>query len=197
MKDRHVRGAILGLVLVSAVATSRPLVAQSQPAPVPKSTGVAKELVTLLEAKKLQAFALKDPTEGDRFVAVLHIPGTQLLVISAAYEPPTDIDIRLYQKDYQGAYADLNRSTLSKSKVFIEDLFANGLKLVPGKDEGAGDSVTMGTERHDLDGDFADPKKRNQKKISQEDYFKKFVAADEAYTRLLGVLIEGLKKLGV
>ena len=48
-----------------------------------------------------------------------------------------------------------------------------------------------------FDGDFADPRRRNQKKISQDEYLKAFSAADERYTRLLTILIEELKKASV
>ena len=186
------------MVLAAGLAVAAPLAAQkNQPAgPAAKSAGPVKELVGLLEAKKLTSFLVKDPAADSRFIAVLHIPGTQLLVVAANYEGSTDMEYFLYSKEFMRAYQDLNASVHSKDKVFVEDLVEDGLKAVPAKDEAA-DSITIGGSRRAFDGDFADPKRRNQaNKISQDDYLKAYSEADETYTKLLGALIEGLKKVG-
>ena len=183
-------------VLTVGVAAAAPLAAQKNQfvGPPAKSAGPAKELVGLLEAKKLTSYCVKDPSDATRFVALLHIPGTQLLVVSATYDRPTDIEYYIYAKDFMRAYQDLNASILAKSKVFVEDLVEDGLKAIPAKDEAA-DSVTVGGSRRAFDGDFADPKKRNpQNKITQDDYLKAYSEADETYTKLLATLIDALKK---
>lgn len=185
-------------VIMVGMASGTLLAAQkNQPVgPPAKSAAPVKELVGLLEAKKLTSFLVKDPAGESRFIAVLLIPGTQLLVVAANYEGSTDMEYFLYSKEFMRAYQDLNASIHSKNKVFVEDLIANGLKAIPGKDE-APDSMTVGGSRRAFDGDFADPKRRNQQnKISQDDYLKAYSEADEAYTKLLGALIEGLKKAG-
>jgi hypothetical protein len=161
--------------------------------PTPKSGGQAKELASLLQAKKLDAFAVPDPAQPGRFVAVYGIPGVQLLIVVATYERPSDIEYRIYQKDYTGAYADLKSGVISKDRVFIEDMSGDGLQAAPAKNQ-VGDTLTIGAEKRVFDGDFADPKKKNQKKISQEDYVKSYSSADETYTRLLGALLEQLRK---
>ena len=89
------------------------------PAPVAASAGEAKELVTLLQSKKLEAFAVPDPSHAGRFVAVLHVPNVQLLVVAASYERASDIEYRIYQKDFQGAYADLRSGIMSSNRVLI------------------------------------------------------------------------------
>ncbi|MFI5177722.1 MAG: hypothetical protein ACHQO8_04130 [Vicinamibacterales bacterium] len=158
----------------------------------PISPARAKELVSLLQSKKLEAFAVKDSSAAGRFVAVLLVPNVQLMVVSAGYERPSDVEYAIYTKDYMRAYVDLNSSVLSKDKVFVEDALCDGLK--PGPSGGVSDAITSGTEKHVFDGDFADPKKRNQKKISQEDYVKAFSAADAKYTQFLTMLLDELKK---
>jgi len=180
------------LVAVLGVAMAGPLAGQAG-LPLTKSGSQAKELLSLLQAKKLEAFAVADPSQPGRFVAVYGIPGVQLLVVTASYERPTDIEYRIYQKDYSGAYADLKSGTLAKDRTFIEDMSGDGLQAAPPKNQ-IGDAVTMGADKRVFDGDFADPKKKNQKKISQEDYMKSYSSADETYTRLLGALLEQLKK---
>jgi hypothetical protein len=165
--------------------------AQQAPAPSPTSPAKVKELIGLLAAKKLETFAA--PERGPKFVAVLHIPGVQLLLASASYGRPLDFDYYLFHKKYQEMYQELKSSPLSAEKFFVEDTLADGLMPVPGKSI-AFDSVTAGGERRLFDGDFADPRRRNQKKVSQEDYFKAYSAADTRYAALLDVLIEALKK---
>ena len=148
-----------------------------------------------LQAKKLEAFAVKDSTENGRFIAVLLVPGVQLLVVSAAYDPPSDMEYRIRERDYMTAYQDLNQSIYAKDKVFVEDAYCDGLSAKPAN--GITDSVTIGTKKSVFDGQFADPKKKpDPKKISQDDYFKAFTDADARYTHFLTMLIEGLKKLG-
>ena len=176
----------------ACLAAALPLAAQMS-LPAAKSAGQAKELLSLLQSKKLEAFAVPDPAQPGRFVAVYGIPGVQLLVVSASYERPTDIEYRIYHKDYSGAYADLKSGTMSTGRTFIEDMAGDGLQAMPGKNQ-AGDVITVGAEKHVFDGDFADPKKRNQKKVSQDDYLKSYTSADETYARLLGALLEELKK---
>ncbi len=167
--------------------------AQQAPAAAPGATSPpkVKELIGLLASKKLETFAA--PENGPKFVAVLYIPGVQLLVASASYGRPLDFDYYLFHKKYQDMYQELKSSPLSAEKYFIEDTLADGLVVIPGKG-GAIDVVTAGGERRVFDGDFADPRRKNQKKISQDDYFKAFSAADARYAALLDVLIAALKK---
>jgi len=178
----------VGCALVVAAQLSLRAQAPADPASPPR----AKELVALLQAKKLEAFAVKDTTAAGRFVAVLLVPNAQLLVVSAGYERPTDVEYAIYTKDYMTAYVDLNSSVLSKDKVFVEDALCDGLKASPAG--GVSDAVTDGTQKQVFDGDFADPKKRNQKKISQEAYLKAFAAADAKYAQFLTMLVDELKK---
>jgi hypothetical protein len=176
--------AAFGVVSVSAQTPAPPAAA---------SSAKAKELVGLLQTRKLEAFAIRDPSESGRFIAALLVPNVQLLLVSAAYERPMDIEYRLYHKDFMGAYMDLNSSIYSKSRMFVEDSKGDGLIAMPGKDP-MHDSVKVDTQRQVFDGAYADPKRRNDKRMPQEAYFKAFTSADENYSRLLGLLLEELKK---
>ena len=178
------------------VVTSCAIAALAQASPPQAGTSVPKavELSALLQAKKLEAFAMRDPVKSDRFVAALLVPKTQLLLVSATYTRPMDIEYRLYNKDFMGAYVDLNTSMLSTDKFFVEDMLGDGLVAIPLKNA-PHDAVKMGTDKQTFNGDFADPRRRNQPpKISQEDYLKKFGEADQRYAAVLAVLIEQLKK---
>ncbi len=184
-------GWTAGLVLgVSSVVWC-----QAPTVPVGTTSAKAKELVALLQSKKLDppVYAAHADVDG-RFVAVLLIPGVQLLVVAAQYERPTDIDYRIYNKDFMGAYSDLRASVLSKNRVVIEDAFCDGLVAQPGKDQLVSDSASIESGKHVFDGVFADPKKRDPKKISLEDYSKNFSSADQQYSTLLDLLLTQLKK---
>jgi hypothetical protein len=181
-----------GVALAAAFALcAPPVLSQSADLPEPTSPAPAKVVVGLLQAHKLEAFAAKDPSAAGRFVAVLSIPEVQLLVVSATYERPTDIEYRIYQKDFMGAYMDLSASRLAKDRVFVEDVVADGLQPIPAKD-GPGDSFTLDAERRTFDGVFS-KKPNDKKKIWREDYIKAFSGADATYTRLLAVLADALK----
>lgn len=166
---------------------------QAQAASVPPSTsaGKAKEVGSLMQARKVESFAAAET--GSKYVAALLVPNVQLLVVSAAYGRPTDLEYRVINKQYMDIYMDLKSSGLAADKMFFEDALADGLAAIPGKNMPA-DTVTSGVERRLFDGDFADPRRKNQKKITQEEYFKAYVAADARYAVLLDVIIAALKK---
>lgn len=168
--------------------------AQAPAAPAAQSAAKAAEFSALLQSKKLEAFAMRDPVKSDHFVAALLVPKTQLLLVAATYTRPMDIEYRLYNKDFMGVYVDLNTSMLSTEKFFVEDMLGDGLIAIPLKNA-PHDAVKLGTEKQTFNGDFADPRRRNQeKKISQEDYLKKYGEADQRYAAILVLLIEQLKK---
>lgn len=182
------------VALMMAAAAAASLYAQSPtPPPASTSTPAAKEFVGLLEARKLEAFAVRDEANAGQFIAALHIPGVQLMVVSALYKQPSHIEYRLYHKDYMSAYQDLRSGMLADNRVIIEDISGDGLMAIPRKDTGRDTFTVSGTERV-FDGDFADPRRKNQKKISQEDYFKAYGEADVRYAKLLETLLTELKK---
>lgn len=187
------RTAVRWAGVASVLLCAANLAAAAQ-APAATSAGPAKELAALLQSKKMEAFAVKDASEPGRFVAILLVQGVQMMVVSAGYEHPTDIEYRLYTKDYMNAYMDLNASIMSKDKVFFEDRGCDGLSAKPVN--GIDDSVTMGATKRVFNGDFADPKRKpDPKKISQADYEKAFQEADAKYTKLLNMLLDELKKM--
>ena len=183
-------GWIVALAVTLGASTA---VSAQKPAPVTSaSSAKAKELVTALQAKKLEAFAVADPATPGRYVAVLHVPGAQLLVVAATYEKALEMDSRIYYKDFNNAYADLRTGIYAKDKLQIDDARGDGLVAVPGKDP-LHDSVKMNEQQRTFDGDFVDAKHKNPKKISEDDYFKVFNEADQRYTRLLGLLLDAVK----
>jgi hypothetical protein len=151
-----------------------------------KSAPLAAELAKLLEAGKLDAIAAKQESEPDRFVAALYFPG-QLLVVSARYMVPPLLVAQMEKKNYRDVYVDLNGAQIPETKIFIDDVGADGLAVE--KDAGA-DSYERGSKiRWIFNGQW-----RQQKFASEDEYKKNFETADAQYAEILAALIEQAKK---
>jgi hypothetical protein len=94
---------------------------------------------------------------------------------------------RLAKKDYREAYLDLSSASVPGSKVFIEDLGANGLVARP-RDNEAFDAFEVGGKRISFDGDW------KKQQMSEDDYMKAFAAADARYSQVLTALLAQAKK---
>lgn len=158
------------------------------------SSSKAKELMSLMATKKLEAFAIPEPDATDRFIAVMAVPNVQLLLVSASYSRPTDIEYYIYQKEYVNAYRNLKSSTLAASRFFVEDVMGDGLVFTPVKG-GLPDSVTVDAAQQKLDGP-ADPKKRGDTRMAADAYAKNFADFDQRYAKALDALLAELKKSG-
>lgn len=171
---------ILAGLLVLTVAASA--AAQQQ------SATLVKELTDLMEAAKMTTVAAKDPGGADMYTAAMYFPGSQILVVTAKYEPAVLLDGKLGKKEYQDIYIDLNSAAVANTRVFFEDLGCDGLK--PDRDEGKPmDSVEMGGKRTIFDNEW-----RKDQKISEEDWAKTFADAEKIYVRLLQALVAQAKK---
>jgi hypothetical protein len=111
-----------------------------------------------------------------------------MLVVSARYSAPVLLNERILTKQYRDAYLDLASASVPDSKLFIEDMQANGLKARREGDEPF-DVVTRGTAvAFQLDGDH------RKKKISEDDYDKAFADFESAYEKILTALVEQARK---
>ena len=177
----------------AAVATMIAMVAGvGAQAPASVSTDKARELASLMAAKKLESFAARDGEDTQRYVAVLVIPNLQLLLVSCKYTQKNDIEYSLYTKNYHTAYQDLRSGVYGSERFFVDDAEVNGLVAVPGKNP-QHDAIMIEKDRHTFDGLYGDGKGRNAKKPLTEVYMKTFSDADVRYARLLDVLIAQLK----
>ena len=165
--------------LSAMIVFSGPTFAQTS-----RSAALAQELAKLLEAGKLDSIAAQGK-EPDRFVAALYFPG-QLLVVSARYAVPPLLADKVQQKAYRDVYMDLFGASIAGSKVFIQDVGADGLKV---KSDSAADSYERDTNtRWSFDGEW-----RKQKIASEDQYLKNYAAADAEYTDILTALIQKAK----
>jgi hypothetical protein len=152
-----------------------------------KSIAAAAELTSLLDAAKLDAIAAKDERNPGRYVAALYFPGAQLLVVRAEYSVPVLLDEKLAARDYRDVYIDLNSASVPETKVFVEDLAADGLR--PRREENRPfDIYETATTRVVFDGDW------RKQKLTEQEYLKMFEEADAVYTEMLKTLTARLKR---
>jgi hypothetical protein len=117
-------------VLATVVIAGSPLVA-AQDTP---SRTLALDLAKRLSGSEPKFVAAPVPDDPSRFVAALHLPGVQLLVISATYSSPALIRELLAKGDHQRVYVDLNAAGERAGRFFVEDLRADGLHAEPERD---------------------------------------------------------------
>jgi hypothetical protein len=152
-----------------------------------KSAPLARQLAAALSAEKLDSIAAKDPANEDVYVGVLHIPGLQLLAIAAKYPQPILLDPRLDKREFRDVYIELNSAGTAATKIFVEDLSADGLRARRDGDNPF-DVYEAGGKRTVFDGDWG------KQKLSEQEYMKIFTAADERYAEMLTALLAQLKK---
>src|SRR5207248_277911 len=169
---------VVGLGLALAAA------AQAQES---KSAALAKQLAAALDAAKLDSIAAKDPSAPDVFVGALYFPGVQLLVVSAKYTVPALLVGKLGNKQYRDVYIDLNSASVPESKIFVEDLGADGLKAERNENQPY-DTFEAAGKRTIFDGDY------KKQKLSKEEYQKAYGTADDRYSHLLQALLAQLKQ---
>ncbi|MCX6550496.1 MAG: hypothetical protein NTY02_05730 [Acidobacteria bacterium] len=174
----HLVGSLLMLVVMSTAAAAQE----------PKSAALAKELTQLLDAAKLTAIAAKDPSDPDAFVSAMYFSGSQLLVVGAKYAPAVLLTDKIVRKEYQEIYIDLNSASVAGTKVFVEDIGADGLKADHAEGSGP-DSLERGGKRTVFDEHW-----RKDQKLTDEQYAKAVTDADAVYVRLLNALIAQAKK---
>ena len=154
--------------------------------PASKSAAVAKELVQVLDAKKLDSIAAKTPTGEGHFAAALYFPNVQLLVISGHYSAPQLMEPRLAGKQYRDTYMELSGTVTPDTKIFVQDMGEPGLSAK--RQENLYDTWTRAGKVVMFDGE------NEKQKMSDAEYAKAFAAADEEYARILGALLAEAKK---
>jgi len=148
----------------------------------PKSAALVKQLTAALDAGQLDSIAAKDPSNGDTFVGALYFKGVQLLVVSAKYAAPSLLVEKIAKKDYRNVYIDLNSASVPGSKVFVEDLGADGLHAKR-EDDMPYDTYEAAGKRTAFDGEW------KKQKLSEDEYMKAYSAADERYSQMLTALL--------
>ncbi len=181
------RTTVVQFVAFFAVFGLSPFLPSTAFAQESKSTPLVKELTQLLDERKLDTIAAKDPAAPDAFVAALYFPGSQLLVVSARYAVPSIMADKLAKKDFRDIYTDLNSAAVEGSRTLVMDSNADGLQ--PKKEENRFDTCDIGPKSYVFDGDW-----KKQKMNSEEEYNKAFADADDKYSKMIAALIVQAKK---
>ena len=150
-----------------------------------KSAAFASELAGLLDTMKLESVAAQQG--ADVYVGALYFPGSQLLVVGGKYASAARMKDLLGRKDYREVYLDVSSATEQKTRVFIMDLGANGLKFRRENNQPF-DTADVGGRSVTFDGDWG------RAKITEDDYRKTYAATDEQYSQMLQALIAQIKK---
>ena len=103
-------------------------------------------------------------------------------------QAPVLLNAKLANKDYQEIYIDLNSASVARTRVFFEDLGADGMKATHPDNVGF-DSMEQDGKRTLFDDDW-----RKTQKMSEEQYAKLFAETDALYARLLQTLIVQAKR---
>ncbi len=172
------RVCLCGVLMIACATAAR---AQD-----PKSAALAKQLAAALDAGHLDSVAAKDPSNPDAFIGVLYFKGVQILMVSAKYSVPALLVEKIGKKDYKNVYIDLNSASVPGSKVFIEDLGADGLRAKH-DDNTPYDTFEAAGQRTAFDGEW------KKQKLSEQDYLKMFSTADERYSQMLTTLLAQLR----
>jgi hypothetical protein len=150
-----------------------------------KSAPLAAELCKLLDEQKLDSVAARQA--GDQYVGALYFAGTQLLVIRGKFNSAARMDDLLGRKEYKEVYMDLSGASDLKTRSFIMDLGANGLRFKR-EDNQPFDTADVGGKSYQFDGEWG------RAKMSEDEYKKMFATTDEDYAQMLQALIGTLKK---
>jgi hypothetical protein len=177
------RASFRTAVVVGLGLTACPIVAAAQGS---KSATVAKELVQVMDQKKLDSIAAKLPNGDGNYAAALYFPNVQLLVISGHYSAPQLMDPRVTGKQYRDTYMELSGTVTPNTKIFVQDMGEPGLSQR--KQENMYDTWNQAGKIVMFDGE------PDKQKMSDADYQKSFTAADEEYAKILSALLAEAKK---
>jgi hypothetical protein len=167
---------------VSPAAAPAPAAAQES-----ESTRAAATLIALLEERKLDAVAARDPGQPGNVVAAFYVAGTQLLVVSAPYPSTAIFDKRVAEGKYMDIYLDLNATKSREGQFFVMDLEANGLRRVCDRDQPFDSTSRNGGSSVSFDGNWAG------QQLTEADYQARFEEDDARYAGLLKALSDALR----
>jgi hypothetical protein len=174
----RLRLPVLTLVvgLLSPVASAA---AQERP-----SSTLVSSLHSLMQERHLEALAAADPTGPDRFVAALLMPDVQLLVVSAQYPVPAELQAQLTQQKYRDIYSALHQPSAQQTRFFLMDVGCDGLRSDADKVDVL---YEKGTTQTLFDGRW------KQQGLSEAAYAKRMQDAEAHYSHLLSVLISSVQ----
>lgn len=172
-------------VIAAAAAV---VVAGAQPAAqAPASPAAVQALVDLMASHKITAAAAEDPAHPGSFVAVLHIPGVQLLAVRGHCAAEQALRETLARKAYNDLYGDINACAEKAGKLFIQDMGADGLRLESRGGQAFDIAYVEVDQQTFFNGDW------KAQKLDEKTYRERFEAIDREYAALLNAIAARLK----
>ena len=173
------RSFILSLFVLMVVCG--PALAQSE-----ATQTLAAEFTKQLGSRELTAFAAPLPDDSSRFVAALHIPGVQLLVISGRYQVPVLLRELIAKHYYRQVYLDLIAAGERSGRVFVEDLGADGLRAHRERDRPFDITWRDAVQRTLYNSNW------KEQQLSEDEYRARFTKDAAEYGQVLRVLLGAL-----
>ena len=167
------------LVLVCAAAA--PTLAEES-----KSAALTATVTAAMQQRQLEVVAARNPDEPGGFIAAMHMPGTQLLVVSAAYPVPAALDAKLAEGKYRDVYLALNARREHKGRFFVMDLKADGLQRTCGAGEPFDSTIRDVDGPASFDGNWA------AQNMTESAYRVRFAEDEARYVRMLQILAAAL-----
>jgi hypothetical protein len=147
------------------------------------SQSLAAQFAKRLGGTRPQSFAAAMPDSPSRFAAAMHIPGVQLLVITADYAAPALLRELILKGDHQRVYLDLNSAAARDGRFFVEDLGADGLRATRERDAAFDITWRNATARTLYNGDW------KAQALSEAEYRDRFDQDAADYAEALQVLL--------
>jgi hypothetical protein len=170
---------VFAVILICAAAAPRSSAAQSA------SSALAAELGAAMEKRQLETIAVRDPAAPDRYIAAMHFPNIQLLVVAGQSPSPAYLDALIEERKYKDVYMSLQHFAVPSTKVFFHDMGADGL---PADRDGVVDVLyEQVTTQTTFNGDW------KSQGLNQREYSAKLAKADQIYCRLLQRLLAAAK----
>ena len=178
MTIRARRSELFAIIVFLLVAAS------SAEAQERKSSALVDDLESLMTARQLEAVAAQDPDSPDHFIAALLMPDVQLLIVSAQYPAPAELQAQLAQQQYRDVYTALHQPSAQPTRFFLMDIGCDGLRT---GDDRVDVLYEKGTTQTLFDGRW------KQQGLSEAAYTKRVQDAEGRYARLLSILASSLK----
>jgi hypothetical protein len=115
------------------------------------------------------------------------VEGWVTAAVPAKYAAPPLLTAKIKSREYRDVYIDLSAASVAGSKVFIIDQNCDGLMSRPNGD-GVPDSWEAGKQQVSFDGEW------RKAKMSEQDYMKAFMEADELYAKIIALLTAQVKR---
>jgi hypothetical protein len=169
-------------VILAALCAVTPTAAAEQ---VSRSSRAAAQLTAVLQERKLEVIASRNPDQPGAFIAALYVPGSQLLVVTAPYAVAAVLDKYIADGKHMDVYLALNAADRQAERFFVMDMNADGLRreCAPGE---SFDSTIRDGSNISFDGNG------RAQAMTGGAYDARFAKDDEHYARLLEVLVGSL-----